>query len=55
MNTNTITQPTHLTDDAVRWSFLYKIAGATALLAVALIPLQIIVYAIWGIPDTAMH
>lgn len=38
-----------------RWSTLYKIAGVSALLAVVLIPVQIIVYGIWGIPETAIE
>jgi hypothetical protein len=36
------------------WNTLYKIAGVSALMAVALIPVQIIVYTIWGIPETAI-
>jgi FlaA1/EpsC-like NDP-sugar epimerase len=36
-----------------QWKDLYKIAGVAALLMVALIPLQIIAYTLWGTPETA--
>jgi hypothetical protein len=54
MISKTSNQHASLNYDA-SWGTLYKIAGASALLAVALIPLQIIVYAIWGIPETAVE
>jgi hypothetical protein len=54
MTSKTNNQRTSTEDDA-NWSTLYVIAGVAALLAVALIPLQIIVYAVWGIPETAIE
>lgn len=55
MSQKTINQVTSTANDDSRWRTLYKIAGVSALIAVALIPLQIIVYAIWGIPKTAIE
>ena len=55
MSPTTLKQETSIGNDDSRWTTLYKIAGVSALLAVALIPLQIIVYAIWGIPETAIE
>ena len=37
-----------------RWSSLYRIGGAAALFGVALIPIQLVVYIVWGQPDTAL-
>ena len=37
-----------------RWKDLYKIAGVAALIMVVFIPIQIIVYIGWPIPDTAI-
>lgn len=36
-----------------RWGLLYKIGGAAALFAVAMIPIQGLVFVVWGQPDTA--
>jgi hypothetical protein len=36
-----------------RWSWLYTIGGAAALFAVAMIPIQLVVFIAWGQPDTA--
>lgn len=49
------TQVTSTTNAVSSWRTLYKIAGTSALLAVALIPIQIFVYIVWGIPETAME
>ena len=38
----------------VRWNWLYKIGGAAALFGVAIIPMQLIVFIVWGQPDTAL-
>lgn len=38
-----------------QWKALYTISGICALIMVALIPLQIIVYLIWRIPETAIE
>jgi hypothetical protein len=37
-----------------RWSWLYRIGGAAALFAAAIIPVQLIVFIAWGQPDTAL-
>lgn len=36
------------------WSWLYKVGGAAALFGVAIIPIQMIVFIIWGQPQTAL-
>jgi hypothetical protein len=36
------------------WSWLYTIGGAAALFAVAMIPIQLVVFVAWGQPDSAM-
>lgn len=55
MSPTTINPETSIGNDDSRWTALFTIAGVSALLAVTLIPLQIIVYAIWGIPETAIE
>ena len=55
MSPTTINPETSIGNDDSRWTALFKIAVVSALLAVTLIPLQIIVYAIWGIPETAIE
>jgi hypothetical protein len=37
-----------------RWSWLYKIGGAAALFSVAIIPIQLIIFIVWGQPETAI-
>jgi hypothetical protein len=37
-----------------RWSWLYKIGGAAALFGVAMIPIQLIIFIVWGQPETAI-
>ena len=37
-----------------RWSWLYKIGGAAALFGVAIIPIQLIIFIVWGQPETAV-
>ncbi|MGB3635443.1 MAG: hypothetical protein WA982_15480 [Rubrobacteraceae bacterium] len=37
-----------------RWSWLYKIGGVAALIGVALIPVQIVVFAVWPPPTAAV-
>ena len=37
-----------------RWSWLYKIGGAAALFSVAIIPIQLIMFIVWGQPETAL-
>lgn len=37
-----------------RWSWLYRIGGAAALFAVAIIPIQLAVFVVWGQPDAAL-
>jgi hypothetical protein len=39
---------------ASRWSWLYKIGGAAALFSVAIIPIQLIIFIVWGQPETAI-
>jgi hypothetical protein len=39
---------------ASRWSWLYKIGGAAALFSVAIIPIQLIIFIVWGQPETAV-
>jgi hypothetical protein len=36
------------------WNLLYKIGGAAALFAVAMIPIQFIIFSAWSTPDTAI-
>jgi len=36
------------------WSWLYKIGGAAALFSVAIIPLQLVIFIVWGQPETAV-
>jgi hypothetical protein len=36
------------------WSWLYKIGGAAALFSVAIIPIQLIIFIVWGQPETAI-
>lgn len=37
-----------------RWRWLYKIGGAAAVFGVAIIPVQLVVFVVWGQPDTAL-
>jgi hypothetical protein len=37
-----------------RWSWLYKIGGAAALFSVAIIPIQLIIFIVWGQPEAAI-
>lgn len=37
-----------------RWRWLFRLGGAAALFAVAMIPVQLVVFIVWGQPDTAM-
>jgi hypothetical protein len=37
-----------------RWSWLYKIGGAAALFSVVIIPTQLIIFIVWGQPETAI-
>jgi hypothetical protein len=37
-----------------RWRWLYIIGGAAALFGAALIPVQLVVFIVWGQPDTAV-
>jgi len=37
-----------------RWGWLYKIGGAAALFSVAIIPIQLIIFIVWGQPETAL-
>jgi hypothetical protein len=37
-----------------RWSWLYKIGGAAALFSVAIIPIQLIIFIVWGQPEHAI-
>ncbi|HET7271180.1 MAG TPA: DUF4386 family protein [Rubrobacter sp.] len=37
-----------------RWGWLYRIGGAAALFGVAVIPVQLAVFIVWGQPDTAI-
>ena len=37
-----------------RWSLLYRIGGAAALFGAALIPIQFIIFVLWGQPETAV-
>jgi hypothetical protein len=39
---------------ASRWRWLYKIGGAAALFSVAIIPIQLIIFIVWGQPETAL-
>ena len=36
------------------WSWLYRIGGAAAVFAVAVIPIQLLVFLAWGQPETAL-
>jgi hypothetical protein len=36
-----------------RWRSLYRIGGAAALFGAAIIPIQLIIFIVWGQPDTA--
>jgi hypothetical protein len=49
-------EPTQVPENKIsdsQWKDLYKIAAISALSRVALIPLQIVVYILWQIPETA--
>ena len=37
-----------------RWRWLYKIGGAAALYSVAIIPIQLIIFIVWGQPETVI-
>lgn len=37
-----------------RWRWLYRIGGAAALFGVAIIPVQLVVFVVWGQPETAL-
>ena len=37
-----------------RWSWLYRIGGAAALFGVVVIPIQLLVFVVWGQPETAL-
>jgi hypothetical protein len=37
-----------------RWRWLYKIGGAAALFSVVIIPIQLIIFIVWGQPETAL-
>ncbi len=37
-----------------RWGWLYKIGGAAAVFSVAIIPIQLIIFVVWGQPATAL-
>jgi hypothetical protein len=37
-----------------RWKDLYKIGGAAALIAAVLLPLEIIIFTVWPLPNTVM-
>ena len=37
-----------------RWSWLYNIGGAAALFSVAIIPIQLVIFIVWGQPETAI-
>jgi hypothetical protein len=37
-----------------RWRPLYRIGGAAALFSVAIIPIQLIIFIVWGQPETAL-
>ena len=37
-----------------RWNWLYRIGGAAALFGVAMIPIQLIIFIVWGQPETAL-
>jgi hypothetical protein len=37
-----------------RWRWLYRAGGAAALFGVAIIPIQLLVFVVWGQPDTAI-
>ncbi len=37
-----------------RWNWLYRIGGAAAVFAVAVIPIQLLVFVAWGQPETAL-
>lgn len=53
MSQLTMNQITEVETADSQWKDLYNIAGVAALIMVAMIPLQIIVYIIWQIPETA--
>ena len=37
-----------------RWRPLYRIGGAAALFSVVIIPIQLIIFIVWGQPETAL-
>jgi Domain of unknown function (DUF4386) len=37
-----------------RWGWLYKIGGAAALFSVVIIPIQLIIFIVWGQPETTL-
>jgi hypothetical protein len=37
-----------------RWRWLYKIGGAAALFSVVIIPIQLIIFIVWGQPETTL-
>ncbi len=55
MSQFTLTQMAVNKSSDSQWRDLYKIAGVSALIMVALIPLQIIVYILWQTPETAIE
>jgi hypothetical protein len=47
------TEP-HVETAESRWNWLYKIGGAAALFGVAIYLIQLIVFSVWGQPETAL-
>ena len=37
-----------------RWHWLFRIGGAAALFGAAIIPIQLVIFIVWGQPDTAI-
>ena len=37
-----------------RWGWLFKLGGAAALFSVVIIPIQLIIFIVWGQPETAL-
>ncbi|QIN78449.1 DUF4386 family protein [Rubrobacter marinus] len=38
----------------MRWRWLYRVGGAAALFGAALVPMQAVVFVVWGQPETAL-
>lgn len=52
-----LSKPKQVTDAETagsRWKDLYKIAGVVTLIMIVFIPIQIVIYILWPIPDTAI-